>query len=146
MAENITGTARLLVVSREPSVLRPLWSAAEPNSWQIETAVSAWDAIERVQSGAIPHLLLLDLPRGDNDGLHILRWVRRLRPDLPVIVICAAEDASRKRETTRLGAEEVLIRPLDEDTLEAVIQRHLVHSDDGESEIASENIEQLGPD
>lgn len=146
MAQNITETARLLVVSREPSVLRPLWSAAEPNSWQVETAASAWDAIERVQSGAIPHLLLLDLPRGDGDGLHILRWMRRLRPDLPVIVICAAEDAGRKREATRLGAHEVLVRPLDEDRLESAIHRHLVDSDGDESEMASENIEQLGPD
>lgn len=146
MAQNITETARLLVVSREPSVLRSLWSAAEPNSWQVETAGSAWDAIERVQSGAIPHLLLLDLPRGDGDGLHILRWMRRLRPDLPVIVICAAEDAGRKREATRLGAHEVLIRPLDEDRLESAIHRHLVDSDEDDSEIASENIEQLGPD
>ena len=63
MAENITETARLLVVSRESAVLRPLWAVAEPNSWQIETAVSAWDAIERLQSGATPNLLLLDLPR-----------------------------------------------------------------------------------
>jgi len=146
VAQNITETARLLVVSREPSVLRPLWSAAEPNSWQIETAASAWDAIERVQSGAIPHLLLLDLPRGDADGLHILRWMRRLRPDLPVIVICAAEDAGRKREATRLGAHEVLLRPLDEDRLESAIHRHLVASDNQESEFESENIEQLGPD
>lgn len=146
MAKNITETARLLVVSREPSVLRSLWSAAEPNSWQVETAGSAWDAIERVQSGSIPDLLLLDLPRGDGDGLHILRWMRRLRPDLPVIVICAAEDAGRKREATRLGAHEVLIRPLDEDRLESAIHRHLVDSDGEESEIASENIEQLGPD
>ena len=104
MAQNITETARLLVVSRESAVLRPLWAVAEPNSWQIETAVSAWDAIERVQSGATPHLLLLDLPRGDNDFLHILRWMRRLRPDLPVIVTCSAEDCWPKKGSDSIGS------------------------------------------
>ena len=146
MAENITETARLLVVSRESAVLRPLWSVAEPNSWQVETAVSAWDAIERLQSGATPHLLLLDLPRGDDDCLRILRWMRRLRPDLPVIVMCSPEDAGRKKEATRLGAQEVLLKPFDENRLETAIRRHLVRVGEEDAEISSEHIEQLGPD
>ena len=146
MAENITETARLLVVSRESAVLRPLWSVAEPNSWQVETAVSAWDAIERLQSGATPNLLLLDLPKGDDDCMRILRWMRRLRPDLPVIVMCSPEDAGRKKEATRLGAQEVLLKPFDESRLEAAIQRHLVRSSEEDAEFSSEHIEQLGPD
>jgi DNA-binding NtrC family response regulator len=146
MAENTTETIRLLVVSREPAVLRPLWSIPESDAWQIETAASAWDAIERVQSGITPNLLVLDLPRGDGDSLHVLRWLRRLRPDLPVIVTCSAEDANKKKEATRLGAQEVLIRPFDEAELEDAIRRHLLWPGNGRSEVVSEDIEQLGPD
>jgi len=142
----MTETARVLVVSREPAVLRPLWSIADSNSWHVESAVSAWDAMERVQSGVAPHLLLLDLPRGDGDTLHILRWLRRLRPDLPVIVICFPEDADRKREATRLGAQEVLIRPFDDVKLESAIARYLITADDEQADLDSEDIEQLGPD
>jgi len=145
MTDNTTETARLLVVSRESAVLRPLWSIAEPNCWHVEVAVSAWDAMERMQYGVAPHLLILDLPRGDGDCLHILRWLRRLRPELPVVVICCPEDADRKREATRLGAQEVLTRPFDEDRLESVICRHLTPQDAHEG-IASEDIEQVGPD
>jgi two-component system, NtrC family, response regulator AtoC len=146
VAQNTTETARLLVISRESAVLRPLWSISESNSWHVETAANAWDAMERVQSGAVPHLLLLDLPRGDSDCLHVLRWVRRLRPDLPVIVICASEESGRKREATRLGAQEVLLKPLDEHQLEAAIAHHLLPTDDEQPEIGSEYIEQVGPD
>jgi two-component system response regulator AtoC len=146
VADNITETARLLVVSRESAVLRPLWSVAEENSWQVETAGNPWDAIERVQSGVTPNLLLLDLPRGDGDSLHLLRWLRRIRPDLPIVVICFPEDAGRKGEAIRLGAQEVLIRPLDDAALESAVHRHLVSTENGEAEIASEDIEQLGPD
>ena len=146
MPQNIAETARLLVVSRETSVVRPLWSLAEPNLWQIETAVSAWDAIERVQSGAAPHLLLLDLVQGDGDSLHILRWLRRIRPDLPIIVICAAADSGQQKEATRLGAQGILTRPFDEAQLESVIRRHLDSNQDEEPEIGSEDIEQVGPE
>jgi len=144
--ENMTETARLLVVSRESAVLRPLWSIADSNSWHVESAVSAWDAMERVQSGLAPHLLLLDVPRGDGDTLHILRWLRRLRPDLPVIVICCPEDADRKREATRLGAQEILIRPFDEMKLETAIGRYLVPEKPEHADLDSQDIEQLGPE
>jgi two-component system, NtrC family, response regulator AtoC len=146
VSDNITETARLLVVSREPAVLRPLWSIADSHSWHVESVVSAWDAMERVQSGVAPHLLLLDLPRGDGDTLHILRWLHRLRPDLPVIVLCFPEDADRKREGTRLGAQEVLVRPFDEARLESAIRRYLVSPGNGHADIDSQDIEQLGPD
>ncbi len=146
MANNLTESAHLLVVSRDATALLPLWAVAEPNSWQVETAVSAWEAIERVQSGIPPHLLLLDLPIGDSDCLHILRWIRRLRPELPVIVICSPQDSTNRRDAIRLGAQEVLVRPFDESRLESAIYRHLIAPVDEGPEIASEDIEQIGPD
>jgi two-component system response regulator AtoC len=144
VAENAIETTRLLVVSREPAVLRPLWSIGESNSWHLETAGSGWEAMERVQSGASPDLLLLDLPRGDADSLHILRWLRRLRPELPIILIAYPEDASREKEAIRLGAQDYLVRPVEDRQLEQVIRRHLssIYENPG-TDITSEDVEQL---
>jgi len=144
VAENMIATIRLLVVSREPQILRSLWTIGETNSWQLETAPSGWDAMERVQSGVAPDLLLLDLPRGDGDSLHILRWLRRLRPELRVLVLCHPEDGGRKKEATRLGAEDVLVRPFTDEQLERVIRQHLFEPENGAAGIVSEDIEQLG--
>jgi len=147
MSEKAIDTARLLVVSRESSVLRPLWSIGEANSWQLESAASGWGAMERVQAGETPDLLLLDLPRGDKDGLHLLRWLRRLRPELPIILILDAEDAARQQEAVRLGARDCMVRPLEGKDLEKVIKRHLsvaVCSDD--VDITSEDVEPIGGD
>jgi DNA-binding NtrC family response regulator len=160
--ENTHETIRLLIVSRDPAVHRQLWSMEESNSWHLETGASCWDAMERVQSGAATHLLLLDLPRGEADGLHLLRWLRRLRPNLPVIVLCHRDDATKEKEATRLGAGEILVRPFDEQQLESLIRRHLHlgsssgaaenagggngHAGNGKTESVSENVEQLGED
>jgi len=146
VTEKLIETARLFVVSRESTLLPPLWSMSESNSWQIDTATSAWEAIERIQSGPVPNLLLLDLPRGDGDAQHFLRWLRRIHPTLPVIVACFPEDADRNEEAIRVGAQEVLLKPLDDAQLEWIIQHHLLSHDDGKAEMASEDIEQLGPD
>jgi len=144
VAENAIETTRLLVVSRESAFLRPLWSIGESNSWHLETASSGWEAMERVQSGAAPDLLLLDLPRGDSDSLHILRWLRRLRPELPIILIAYPEDASREKEAIRLGAQDYLVRPVEDQQLEQVIRRHLFSTQGNTgNDITSQDVEQL---
>jgi len=145
--ENTIETLRLLAVSRDPAVLRLLWSSAETGSWQLETAANGWEAMERVQSGAAPDLLLLDLARGDADSLQLLPWLRRLCPDLPVIVLCHSEDAGAKKEASRLGAQDVLVRPFSEEQLEFLIQKYFGPSNDAaEAEMVSEDIESLGED
>src|ERR1017187_462938 len=147
MAPNTIETVRLLVVSSEISVLRLLGSTAQSNSWHLETSSSGWDAMERVQSDTAPHLLFLDLPRGDGDGLHLVPWLRRLRPDLAIVVLCDPEDAGKQKEATRMGAKDVLVRPVTEEQIESLVRRYLGSSNDcGEAEIASEDIESVGGD
>jgi two-component system, NtrC family, response regulator AtoC len=121
--ENVIDSACILVVSREPGVLRPLCSAGESNAWRLETAESVWDAIERMQSGLAPDLLLLDLPRGWADGLNVLPWFRRVRPDLPIIVIACPEEVGQ--EAIRLGAQDFLVRPLGQKALDSAIKKYL---------------------
>jgi two-component system response regulator AtoC len=139
--------ARLLVVSGDSAVLRPICSMKESNCWQLEIAGSAWEAMDRVQSGATLDLLLLDLPHGDTEGLHLLHWLRRLRPAMPVVLIGDREDVDRKQESIRMGARDYLIKPIDDSQLEMVIQRNLAATyDDGETEITSEDIEPISRD
>ena len=144
MPQKTNEIVRVLAVSREPAVLRLLWSIGEANSWQMETAGSGWDALDRVQSGFAPDLLVLDLPRRDGDSLLVLRWLRRTRPDLPIIVLSYPEDAGHKREAIRLGAQDFLVRPFGEKELEMIFKRHLgPSSEDAEEAGVSEDIEQL---
>ena len=146
MPEQSIEIARLLVVSRESELPAPLRSVSGSNCWHVETAVDVRDAIERVQSGAPPNLLLIDVPRGDGDSRHVLRSLRKIDPSLPAIVVCFPEDAERNADAIRLGARELLIKPLDDDQLESVIRQCLCSTTNGKEEAASEDIEQLGRD
>jgi two-component system response regulator AtoC len=145
--QNAIETVRLLVVSRDSAVLRPLWAIGEANSWRLETAVSAWEAMERIHWALAPHLLVLDLPRGDGDSAHVARWLQRLRPDLPIILLCDSDDIGQTIKTTRLGAEDILVRPIDPGQLEILIHSHLVAAATcTTSAVSSEDIEQLEED
>jgi DNA-binding NtrC family response regulator len=125
---NVTKTSRLLVVSRSSAILRQLWLIGQSNGWRIESVSNAWEAMERAQSGTTPDLLLLDLAREEADGLHILRWLRRLHPTLPIILISHRGDAGRKKEAIRMGARDYLISPLDDRQLSFAIHQHLPES------------------
>jgi DNA-binding NtrC family response regulator len=146
MAPNTIETLRVLLVSSEVSVLRLLGSTAQSNSWHLETSASGWDAMERVQSDAAPHLLLLDLPQENGDGIHLLPWLRRLRPELPIVVLCDRDDTARQKEATRMGAKYVLTRPITEEQIQSLVGRYLGSANDAEAEIASEDIEAVGKD
>ena len=55
----IEGT-RLLVVSRDSAILRPLRSVGESNGWQLEMAADPWEAIERVQAREPLNAIVMD--------------------------------------------------------------------------------------
>ena len=147
MTRTAAEISSLLVVSSDSVVLRSISSIGASNSWEFETAFNAWDAMERVQGGATPDLLLLDLPKEDSDGLHILRWLRRLRPTLPIILIGHPGDPRKQEESLRMGAREYLVRPVEDRQLELVIQRSLSVADEAaETDISSDDVEAVGND
>ncbi len=105
--------------------------------------------MERLQSDDVPQLLLLDVPRSDSDGLHFLRWVRRLHSELPVVILCCADEAAQAKEELRRGEGEVLIRPFDAKQLEFVIRRQLapdVKAEENMGSMVSKEVEPLGQD
>ena len=151
MAENSMETSKILLVSKDRSVLDLVWTCGETQGWQLHTVGSPWEALEQVNSGPGPDLIVLDLMLGDSDGLHSLRWLRRVRPDLPVVVLANAvpsnHDETHKLEALRLGAQDYLSRPLQSQSLQAAIRRSLLqHGETFETELAADEIEQIGDD
>jgi two-component system response regulator AtoC len=143
----LAGAARLLIVSREPAALSAIWAAGEANAWEVELTGSGCEALERVQSGSAPDLVLLDVARGDADGLYALRWLRRVRPEVPVLLLAHPDDAARKVEALRLGATDYLLRPLDEQAIESAIVHHLALAGGRlQGDAPDEKVQQIGED
>src|SRR5712692_4031512 len=145
LAENsMEQSAQILLVSQERSTRSLPWIGSE-NGWRLETVGSAWEALELVRSTAGPDLIVLDMTQNESEGLHPLRWLRRVRPDLPVLVLANSNDPNQKLEALRSGAQDYLVRPLQPQQLETAIRRSLFHhTDSAESEIVADEIEQIG--
>ena len=142
--ENTITTADLLIISRDSGILRSTWDAGQSNGWQIEIAGNAWEAVDKIRGGALPDIVLFDLPRGHADDLEGLRWLCRMHPTLPVIVIDHEDDGKRRELAFRAGACEYLVTPLAEAQLQEAVQRNLAAGCDGlDPSISSENVEQI---
>jgi two-component system, NtrC family, response regulator AtoC len=142
---DIDDGARLLAVSGDTEFINVLRSIENANHWKLEVASNVWEAIDRVHAGLTLDLLLLDLPPEDQDGMYTLRWLRRIRPTLTIILIDHSNDVGRRQQSVRMGAGEYLSRPINLLLLRDVIQRNLVEADEAvESGYEGSDVEFLG--
>ena len=133
----------VLVVCRDPATLSCLRNVGETNFWQFETVPSGLQALERVQSKIAPDLIVLELIPDDPGSMHTLRWLRKARPGMPVILLSQPDDHQRMVEALRLGARDFLIKPFHEQELERVLKFQLANLEQNEEATISEEIEKL---
>jgi DNA-binding NtrC family response regulator len=135
-------SARMLLVSRDPSTLNCLSTLGQANAWEMQTAHSGLEALERVQSATAPDLVLLDLLPNDTDSLHTLRWLRRVCPGVPVILLSSSENHQDMVAALHLGAQDFLLKPCEQQQLDRVLKAHLA-SNRRDAALAGERIERI---
>jgi CheY-like chemotaxis protein len=81
----------------------------------MEFAQSASTALERIADATDVTLILIlsDVNMPGMSGLELLPKARRIRPDVPVIMITAYGDEDTKRRAMESGAEALLTKPVD---------------------------------
>src|SRR5713226_1891820 len=115
----------ILVVDDEPHMLRYMRTLLEVDSYQVETATSGFEALERVQKEPVPDLVLLDVVMPELDGLQTLEKLHDIRPGLKVVMLSCVSDPRTVVQAIRLGAQDYLPKPFHEAELNAIIQRSL---------------------
>lgn len=116
-------TAKILIVDDEPSLLQSLDTVLS-DQYETILASSGEEGIERVKDSA-PDLALLDMALPGINGLETLRRIKRLDAGIVVIMITAHERVPDVVEAMRIGAFSYLIKPLDLDELEVIIEKGL---------------------
>jgi DNA-binding NtrC family response regulator len=84
----------ILVVDDERNIRNNLGMVLEADGDEVDTASNGDDALLRVKEG--PHdMVFIDIQMPKMDGLELLRYVRGLRPDMPVVMLTAYGTVSR---------------------------------------------------
>jgi DNA-binding NtrC family response regulator len=115
---------RILVVDDDASIRETFEHHLTRSGHQVATAASAEAALDRIAE-VDPALVITDLRMPGMDGLELLSRVRAAMPDVDVLVITAHEDMRSAMEAMKAGAYDYLVKPLDLDQIDLLIERCL---------------------
>jgi two-component system, NtrC family, response regulator AtoC len=118
-------SANILLVDDEPAMLRYIRTLLEVDDYKVETASTGEEALQRVEKGLVPDLVLLDVLMPGIDGLETLEKLRRMKPGVKVVMLSCVSDARKVVQAMRLGAHDYLTKPFQKAELDAVIDQCL---------------------
>jgi excisionase family DNA binding protein len=104
------GRSRVLVVDDESSIRELLQKTLGLAEYDVDTAPDGRAALERLRLGNYD-LLIADLKMPGMDGLTLIREAKRLKADLPVIIITGFSTESSAIEAVNLGVAGYLTKP-----------------------------------
>ena len=123
----------ILIVDDEPSMLRYTKTLLEVDNYAVETANSGFEAIQRVQAGLNPNLILLDMAMPSMNGLQTIEECKRIRPEQKIVVLSCVSDTSTVVQAIKLGALDYVTKPFYKSELDAVLKRCLEPEKPGKS-------------
>src|SRR5262245_19508710 len=106
----------ILVVDDERNIRNNLAMVLEAEGYKVDKASNGDDAILQVKAG-LYDIAFVDIQMPKMDGLELLRYLRGLRPKLPVVMLTAYGTVSRAVEAMKLGAVDFLEKPFDPKTV-----------------------------
>jgi excisionase family DNA binding protein len=107
-----TSQYRVLVVDDEPSIRELLTKTLALAEYHVETAADGNAALAMLRDNASAYdLVIADLKMPGMDGLMLIRQIKRLRPDLPVIIITGFSTEISAIEAVNLGVAGYLTKP-----------------------------------
>ena len=115
----------ILLVDDEPSILRYTKTLLEIENYHVETASSGEEALQRINNGPAPNLILLDLVLPGMDGLQTLETCKKIRPEQKVLMMSCLNDTSKVVQAIKLGASDYLTKPFQAPQLQGAVKRAL---------------------
>lgn len=113
----------VLVVDDEDLIRWSLRTQLAPLGYHVIEASSGAEALAHMADD--PDVILLDFKLPDSDGFSLLRRLREMSPDVPVIVLTAFASVPRAVEAMRHGAYHYAKKPLEFEELTAVLEKAL---------------------
>ncbi len=107
---------KILAVDDEKNILKGVSMTLKENGYEVETALSAEEAIEKFNQNSF-NLIITDLKLPGKSGLALLEYVNSKEPDIPLIMITAFGTIENAVEAMKKGAFNYLTKPINPDEL-----------------------------
>jgi len=134
--------AKILLVDDEPGMLRYIRTLLEVDDYKVETATTGEEALQHLEKGLLPDLVLLDVLMPGIDGIETLEKLRQKRPGLKVVMLSCVNDTRKVVQAMRLGAQDYLTKPFQKAELDRVIDLCLGQG----KQVYTDEVEELADD
>ena len=118
----------VLVVDDDADLRSLLSDLLKEEKYGVRTAKTGAEAIVSVKK-AIPDLVMMDVQLPDQDGIGVLRTLKRDHPELEVIVMTAFGGSSTAIKAMEQGAYDYVTKPFEIEDLLATLRRVFEHAD-----------------
>ncbi len=118
---------RILVVDDETLVRETIKDDLMEAGYDVVEARNGLEGVRRFKNGAID-LVISDLVMDEMDGLEVLKEVKKISPDTPVIIITGYPSPKIAKEALVLGASDIINKPAGMRTLFKAVRQHIPSS------------------
>jgi two-component system, NtrC family, response regulator AtoC len=118
----------VLVVDDEAEIRSLLTDLLREEGYGVKAAQTGAEALATIAKD-LPDLVMMDVKLPDQDGLAVLRQLKREHPELEVIVMTAFGGSSTAIKAMEHGAYDYVTKPFDIDDLLATLKRVFEHAD-----------------
>jgi DNA-binding NtrC family response regulator len=119
--------ARILIVDDQDMMRDSLAQILVREGHEVVAAPDGAAAVARL-SAARFDLLITDLRMPKMTGLELLAEAKRLRPDIPVVLMTAFASVANAVEAMKLGAYDYIQKPFNGDEIKLLVDRTLEHT------------------
>jgi two-component system NtrC family response regulator len=117
-------TPRILVIDDEERMCWALERALSHDGYQVATATRGLQGIQLAQETE-PSIVILDLKMPDIDGIEVLKELKTLYPNLPVVMITAHGTIDTAIEAMKIGAADYIMKPFKLEEIRVQIKQAL---------------------
>jgi len=118
----------VLVVDDEPQIRSLLSDLLKEDGYKVRTATTGAEALESIAKD-LPDLVMMDVKLPDQDGLGVLKTLKREHGELEVIVMTAFGGSSTAIKAMEHGAYDYVTKPFEIEDLLATLKRVFEHVD-----------------
>ena len=114
----------VLIVDDEASIRQTLSGILTDDGFEVITASNGYEALKMIESEA-PDIVLLDVWMHGMDGIETLKEIKKDNPSIPVILISGHGTIETAVKATKLGAFDLIEKPLSIDKVILAINQAL---------------------
>lgn len=115
---------RLLLVDDEVEFTLALAERLQLRKYEVKTAGSALEALALIKE-QLPDVIILDLKIPGMDGIETLKTIKKIDPEIEVIMLTGHGDVKSVEEGIKSGAFEYIMKPVDIEELMVKINKAL---------------------